>query len=157
IGAVPVQAGRTRRAVKRFIIDARMGTGRDRGDVVSGETLPVHDDPALGATEPSMVSPHAETVPAGSTPGAPLDGAMALLRPGLVLGGRYEVREHLGSGGMGAVYLAQDRLVEHEVAIKFIRPSLAQDKGERTRLRHEVRLAQSVTHENVARTYTLEE
>src|SRR5262249_11127549 len=79
-----------------------------------------------------------------------------LLLPGTVLGDRYEIRAHLGSGGMGAVYEAHDRLVDQLVALKFIHPVLAGDATERARLRNEVRLTQTVTHVNVARTYTLE-
>ena len=79
------------------------------------------------------------------------------LKSGLVLGDRYELLEHLGSGGMGAVYAAHDRLLDQDVALKFLRRSLANDPTALNRLRHEVRLAQSVTHVNVARTFTLDE
>src|SRR5262249_41674347 len=79
------------------------------------------------------------------------------LPAGTVLGDRYELLEHLGSGGMGAVYAAHDRLLDQKVGVKFLRRTLASDAGALNRLRHEVRLAQSVTHVNVARTFTLDE
>src|SRR5678815_2557936 len=92
-----------------------------------------------------------------------LDGASASgsfpvdVAPGVVLRERYEVRELVGAGGMGSVYAGWDRLIDHEVALKFLSPQLTRDPKELGRLRHEVRLAQSVTHVNVARTFTVEE
>ena len=38
--------------------------------------------------------------------------------------GRYEIIRRLGEGGMGAVYLARDPLIERHVAIKFLRDGL---------------------------------
>ena len=85
-----------------------------------------------------------------------IDGLDRDLAAGLVLGGRYQIGEHLGAGGMGVVYAARDRLLEMSVALKFVRPALARDPGEQSRLWKEVRLAQSITHRNVVRTFTLE-
>jgi serine/threonine-protein kinase len=76
---------------------------------------------------------------------------------GTVLGERYEILEHLGSGGMGAVYSGHDRLVDQDVALKFVHPALADEPAMMRALSHEVRLTQKVTHINVARTFTLEE
>jgi len=75
---------------------------------------------------------------------------------GAVLGDRYEILRHLGAGGMGTVYEARDRLLGMAVALKFVRPALAQHPGAQSRLWQEVRLAQSITHVNVVRTFTLE-
>ena len=42
--------------------------------------------------------------------------------------GRYRVREFLGAGAMGEVYLADDPVLKREVAVKRIAPSLREDK-----------------------------
>ena len=47
---------------------------------------------------------------------------------GLVFAERYEVLEHLGSGGMSSVYKALDQLVGQIVAIKLIQPVIAQNQ-----------------------------
>lgn len=40
--------------------------------------------------------------------------------PGTLLGGRYEVLRPLGWGGMAEVYVASDRLLGRQVAVKVI-------------------------------------
>jgi hypothetical protein len=65
------------------------------------------------------------------------------------LGERYKVLRLLGRGGMGAVYLARDRVLGKQVALKLV-------GGAGPALRDEVRHAHAVTHRNVCRTYDLE-
>lgn len=42
--------------------------------------------------------------------------------PALLIADRYEIRDKLGAGGMGEVFLARDRQLERDVAIKVLAP-----------------------------------
>lgn len=79
------------------------------------------------------------------------------LSVGVVLGNRYEIVAQLGEGGMGAVYKAIDRELNRPVALKVIRPDLAQNPGVIERFKQELLLAREVTHRNVIRIYDLGE
>jgi eukaryotic-like serine/threonine-protein kinase len=79
------------------------------------------------------------------------------LQPGNVLGGRYEILQLLGQGGMGAVYKARDREVDRVVALKVIRPDLAGHPDLARRFKQELILARQVTHKNVIRIFDLGE
>lgn len=77
------------------------------------------------------------------------------LVPGTVLGGRYEILQLLGRGGMGAVYKARDRELDRTVALKLIRPDLARNPEMVRRFKQELILARQVTHKNVIRIFDL--
>jgi eukaryotic-like serine/threonine-protein kinase len=78
-----------------------------------------------------------------------------VLETGDVLGGRYEILQMLGEGGMGAVYKAMDRELDRPVALKLIRPELASNPSILARFKQELLLAHQVTHKNVIRIYDL--
>jgi serine/threonine protein kinase/tetratricopeptide (TPR) repeat protein len=93
-----------------------------------------------------------------SAPGAAgLARSSSPLEPGRVLGNRYEILQLLGEGGMGAVYKARDRELDRLVALKVIRPELAQDANALHRFKQELILARQVTHRNVIRIFDLGE
>ena len=77
------------------------------------------------------------------------------LEEGDVLGGRYEIMQLLGEGGMGSVYKAMDRELNRPVALKLIRPELAANPAILARFKQELLLAHQVTHRNVIRIYDL--
>jgi len=63
--------------------------------------------------------------------------------------GKYEIREQIGRGGMGAVYRAYDPVMEREVALKVIL-DIALDVPEiKERFYREARTAGKLTHENI--------
>src|SRR5271169_5191400 len=84
-------------------------------------------------------------------------GSAAVFQIGDVPGGRYEILQLLGEGGMGAVYKATDRELDRFVALKVIRPELASDPSILARFKQELLLAHQVTHRNVIRIYDLGE
>jgi len=86
-----------------------------------------------------------------------LFASAAVLQSGDVLGGRYEILQLLGEGGMGAVYKARDRELDRFVALKLIRPELAASPAILARFKQELLLAHQVTHKNVIRIYDLAE
>src|SRR5437588_6584816 len=140
----------------------------------------VEDNQAIGAGEVASVRPpgdtsspnapspsEAPTVPAGDTsadsrriivlPQRTEESGTDVLQQHNVLGQRYEILALLGQGGMGAVYKAKDREVDQIVALKVIRPELANNPALIARFKQELILARQVTHKNVIRIYDLAE
>lgn len=129
--------------------------------------------PAKPATQPPLVKPSTRVVPTDATISDSLAGSLqsptiarqlaqrhlseAILQPGDVIGGRYEILQLLGEGGMGAVYKALDREVERTVALKLIRPELAANPAILARFKQELLTAHQVTHKNVIRIYDIAE
>ena len=77
------------------------------------------------------------------------------LSAGSLLADRYEILQILGQGGMGAVYKARDIQLDRFVAVKVIRPELANAEGMMERFKQEIVVARQVTHKNVVRIYDL--
>lgn len=68
--------------------------------------------------------------------------------------GNYRIVEKIGEGGMGAVYLAVDEMLEREVAIKAIRPDLAREPQIVERFRAEAKILARVSHPAIAGIYS---
>ena len=73
---------------------------------------------------------------------------------GTVINDRYEIRQSLGKGGMGEVFLAFDRPTQQTVALKVVREE-SRMPGDDEALRQELLLARSVGHPNVCRVHDL--
>ena len=86
-------------------------------------------------------------------------GADPVLRPLLehALGGQYDIVRPLGSGGMGAVYLAWERALDRPVAIKVLRPDLAEASAGRERFRREARTVAQLSHPGIVPLYSFGE
>src|SRR5262245_10580373 len=71
--------------------------------------------------------------------------------------GHYVIEGELGRGGMGVVYLARDRKLDRQVAIKTLPADLAQDAEQLARFQREAKLLASLNHPNIATIHGLEE
>jgi eukaryotic-like serine/threonine-protein kinase len=76
------------------------------------------------------------------------------LGQGTIVNDRYEIRQSLGKGGMGEVFLAYDRATQQPVALKIVREE-SRMPGDDEALRQELLLARSVGHPNVCRVHDL--
>ncbi len=115
---------------------------------------PARDDPDA-TIAPGI--PLRRTSPTTSTRPASSHASAAVFQIGDIVGGRYEIVQLLGEGGMGAVYKAADRELDRFVALKVIRPELASNPSILARFKQELLLAHQVTHRNVIRIYDLGE
>ncbi len=113
--------------------------------LIDGGAPPVDPDATLvdvDATLAEGISPP----PSVSRKNTGVQTSVPLLQTGDVLGGRYEILQMLGEGGMGAVYKARDRELDRFVALKLIRRELAANPAIVARFKQELLLSHQVTH-----------
>ncbi len=72
---------------------------------------------------------------------------------GAMLDGRYRIGPLLGRGGMGDVYVAEDKQLGAKVALKTVNALFADQPHIAVRLKREVLLARRVTHRSVCRVF----
>jgi serine/threonine-protein kinase len=78
----------------------------------------------------------------------------------LVIGrtlGHYVIREKLGTGGMGEVYLAEDTRLSRKIALKVLPPDLAANPDRRDRFYREARAVAALNHPNIVTLHSVEE
>jgi serine/threonine protein kinase/Tol biopolymer transport system component len=109
-------------------------------------------DADLRSEVESLISSHEE---GGSFIDSPAFEAAGLfaeetteLRPGQLLGS-YEVVAPIGAGGMGEVYLAEDRRLGRKVAIKLLPASFTRSADRVRRFEREARAASALNHPNI--------
>jgi serine/threonine-protein kinase len=66
---------------------------------------------------------------------------------------QYRLRDEIGAGGMGEVYLAEHRLLKRNCALKVIRPERANDPRSLARFEHEVRATALLSDPNTMEVY----
>lgn len=99
---------------------------------------------------PPLVSEAGRTAPRG-----PLFDQEPTFAPGEMVAERYRVERFIAFGGMGEVYDAEDTALKSRVALKTLRPDLAEDARIVERFKREILLARRVTHVNVCRLFDL--
>ena len=72
---------------------------------------------------------------------------------GTTLGGRYELIEIIGEGGMSTVYKARDRILDRIVAVKVLKDEFSKDKGFVEKFKTEALSAASISHPNIVNIY----
>ncbi len=90
---------------------------------------------------------------AGATNGQP---APSLDLTGRTLGD-YQVLRRLGRGGMGEVYLAEQRSLKRKVALKILRGDLAANPTAVKRFKYEAEAVAKATHANIVQVYACDE
>ncbi len=118
--------------------------------------------PAIAPAAPPAIAPAAPPVglerTATSAARVPAPASAGGLTTGAVLANRYRVERLLGRGGMGAVYLAHDEVLDESVALKVIASAFAADEPALVeRFRREAAAARKVTSPNVVRIHDLGE
>ncbi len=83
---------------------------------------------------------------------------LALNEPELAAGqhlNHYEILDWLGAGGMGEVYLAQDKKLGRKVALKLLPADYTRDKDRLRRFQQEAQAASALNHPNILTIYEL--
>lgn len=124
---------------------------------------------ALRAARDLLLGSHAESSPHAPAAELPLtsppdaSGGAAPTPPPFSSTGnarvldRYDLGEKLGSGGMGEVFAAFDRLTSQPVAIKFISERISSRADSLQRFLAEARLSCRLSHPNIVRTFDVHE
>ncbi len=101
--------------------------------------------------------------PGGDVPGAAVPGTQndppvgkLDLRSGTVLAGRYEIRDRIGIGGMGAVFKAFDQDRREEVAVKVPLPGLLHRTSAQQRFHSEARLSSALSHPSIVNVFDVQ-
>ncbi|MFQ3559713.1 protein kinase [Streptomyces gramineus] len=77
------------------------------------------------------------------------DGADGRYAGRALAGGRYQLRDLLGAGGMASVHLAYDSVLDRQVAIKTLHTELGREQAFRERFRREAQSVAKLTHTNI--------
>jgi serine/threonine protein kinase len=74
---------------------------------------------------------------------------------GEVIAGRYELVSEIGSGGMGVIYAARDRVLNRDVAVKLLIDRFSAQSNTARRFVEEAQIASQLQHPGVAPVHDL--
>ncbi len=131
----------------------------------SPDALSAFRQGALEETESAAIAGHVasceacrracQQLPASSAT-VPADTGVAGPPPELADHPKFRIVRRLGQGGMGAVYLAEHRLMERPVAIKVLNRALLDHPDALPRFLGEIKAAARLDHENIVRAHDAE-
>jgi serine/threonine protein kinase/tetratricopeptide (TPR) repeat protein len=78
-----------------------------------------------------------------------LETPVPIVKPGMVVAGKYRIVEEIGAGGMGIVYKAEDLKLKRSVALKFLPPHLMDSPELKERFLVEAQAAAALNHPNI--------
>jgi eukaryotic-like serine/threonine-protein kinase len=114
-------------------------------------------DPALRSEVESLISSHDQA--GNSIEAMAAEAATEMLaNDRAIVGkqiGRYRVLSHIGRGGMGEVFLAQDATLGRKVALKLLRAEFTGNEDRLRRFRQEARAASNLNHPNILTIYEI--
>ncbi|MBF0431899.1 MAG: protein kinase [Fibrobacteria bacterium] len=96
----------------------------------------------------NLFTPQSNDGPTGDTEFADFQRALQ---------GKYELKEQIGHGGMGKVYLGIDVRLERQVAIKLLRPEVSMDEEFLKRFHHEVKISAKLEHPNIIPIFSVDQ
>ena len=97
-----------------------------------------------------------QTIVNFSTSDAPSSRKIVIIKPGYVFLDRYRVKDELGKGAMGVVYLCEDEVSGIDIALKAIPPEIGNDRIEMESVRENFQIVHKLHHPYIANVNTLE-
>jgi CheY-like chemotaxis protein len=146
-----------RRKHSRFELPIMMVTGKDdSGSIVETLALGANDYvikpvdfPVLLARVQAQLQVRNAFNDSPKPVQADLPPTLGSIGPGYLVGGKYRLKDPLGTGGFGTVYRALHIELEREVAVKVLSPALSASAQARERFRREGLSASRLKHPNV--------
>ena len=102
------------------------------------------------------VAPHrGDELPACPSPGSGIAGLETVLDQKRGRIDPFDAERELAHGGMGAVFVARDKALQREVAVKVIRPQIADSEEHRVRFLDEAQITAQLEHPNIVPVHEL--
>jgi eukaryotic-like serine/threonine-protein kinase len=139
---VPVVAQNFFELLEKSELFTRLQIGKLREKLKIPDTATAHDTAKLLVRGHVLTPFQAERLLEGRYRGLVIDG--------------YRIREMLGFGGMGCVFIAEDPNEERKVAIKVLSTEHSLDAGMLARMKLEATAGMRLNHPNIIRTYRID-
>jgi serine/threonine protein kinase len=106
-------------------------------------------------TQESLASTAYGTPEEMSPPAGPPDDAAEVIKPGLVIDGRYEVLAHLGDGATASVFKAADHELGDVIAMKVFHLMISRNDSMAERMKLEIKACRKLSHRNIIKIFDI--